>query len=80
MSMDKKKPMSKPWENNEPFIKFVKEYEAQMFLYHILVVMDSLKYYLHSSQLQITVVFRLVIDLFKDINKETQISHIKKVF
>ena len=24
--MDKKKPMSKPWENNEPFIKFVKEY------------------------------------------------------
>lgn len=34
MSMDKKKPMSKPWENNEPFIKFVKEYEAQMFLYY----------------------------------------------
>ena len=32
--MDKKKPMSKPWENNEPFIKFVKEYETQMFLHH----------------------------------------------
>ena len=59
---------------------FCHQQKAQMFLYHILVVMDSLKYYLHSSQLQITVVFRLVIDLFKDINKGTQILHIKNVF
>ena len=34
MSMDKKKPMSKPWENNEPFIKFVKAYETQKFRHH----------------------------------------------
>ena len=35
MRMDKKKPMSKPWENNEPFIKFVKEYETKMFQHHL---------------------------------------------
>ena len=35
MSIDKRKPMSKPWENNEPFIKFVKEYETRMFLQHM---------------------------------------------
>ena len=35
MSIDKRKPMSKPWENNEPFIKFVKEYETKMFLQHM---------------------------------------------
>lgn len=34
MNIDKKKPMSKPWENNEPFIKFVKGYEAQKYLHH----------------------------------------------
>ena len=32
--MDKKKPMPKPWENNEPFIKFVKAYETQKFRHH----------------------------------------------